>query len=144
MVAHHHAEADARLARALEGSGLADPREPLRRRLRELKGTPAYDEAVRHFEERLVPGVAGGELEPLSAWLDFARHVARLAGDGREVAVDRTGRASPHEGDLPSGAMLLHLPRSDADPALPLRVPREPSAAQRAALDLLVEGRLRK
>ncbi|MEN8376031.1 MAG: hypothetical protein ABFS34_11330 [Gemmatimonadota bacterium] len=130
-------EADRRLAMALEEGGVADPREALRARLRTLKGSAAFAEAVRHYQEVLVPGVADGSLEPLAAWLDYARLLARAAGPGREVALDMEGRESA------DGALLLHIPQERGAPVTPLRVPGEPSPAQKAALMLLVERRSR-
>jgi hypothetical protein len=130
-------EADRRLAAALEEGEVADPHGPLRRRLKSLKGSPAFDEAVRHYQEVLVPGVADGSLEPLAAWLDYARLLARTAGPGREVALDVEGRVSA------DGLLLLHIPEERGAPVTPLRVPGEPSPAQKAALMLLVERRSR-
>lgn len=141
--------ADRRLEEALAGSGLADPRDGLRERLRGLRGTPAFDDAVGYYRDVLVPGVSDGSLDPLEAWLAYARLVAGACGRGREVAIDAEGRevgvAAGGTGSEASGPppLLLHLPEERGAAVTPLRVPAEPSAAQRAALMLLVEGRTR-
>ncbi len=140
-------QADRRLEAALAGSGIGDPREVLRGCLRRLRGTPAFDRAVAHYKEVLVPGVADGSLDPLDAWLDYARLVAAASGEGREVTIDAEGRevaiAAEREGGSgtdPAG-LLLHVPEERGAPVTPLRVPAEPSPAQSATLMLLVEGR---
>lgn len=135
-------QADARLEDALARRGLRDPRPRLRSRLRELRDTPVFADLVRRYEEELVPGVAAGELDPVEAWMDFARRFPEAAGGGREVAVDPTGRAAPASSPLPDDRLILFLPEADRQRVLPLRVPAELSAAQSATLDLLVEGRL--
>jgi hypothetical protein len=134
-------EADRKLEEALEGSGVADPRGALRDRLRRLRGTPHFDRAVSHYQEVLVPGVAHGSLDPLDAWLEYARLVAGAAGPGREVVIDAEGREAA--GATGPAALLLHFPDERGAPVTPLRVPAAPSAAQRATLALLVEGRTR-
>lgn len=133
-------EADRALQAALERDGIADPRGPLRDRLRGLRGTAHFDRVVAHYQEVLLPGVAEGTLRPLAAWLDYARLVAAVV-PGRETAVDAEGR----EGDAASdpAVLLLHVPEEKGAPVTPLRVPADPSPAQRATLALLVEGRTR-
>jgi hypothetical protein len=133
-------EADRRLENALEGSGVGDPREALRGCLRRLRGTSAFDNAVAHYRDVLVPGVADGSLDPLEAWLGYARLVAGGV-PGREVAIDGEGREGADAAE--PGSLLLHVPEERGAPVTPLRAPAEPSPAQRATLMLLVEGRTR-
>jgi hypothetical protein len=68
--------ADARLEAALETATVRDPRplyRPILRYLRE-RDPSAFERAIRHFDEELVPAVAG-DADPLTAWLDFGhRH----------------------------------------------------------------------
>jgi hypothetical protein len=134
------AAADRALQEALERGGIADPRGPLRDRLRALRGTAHFDRVVAHYQEVLVPGVAEGALDPLSAWLDYARLVAGVS-PGREAAIDAHGR----EGGEPAEAatLLIHLPEERGAPVTALRAPADPSPAQQATLALLVEGRTR-
>jgi len=132
--------ADSALQAALEREGIADPRGPLRDRLRALRGTAHFDRAVAHYQEALLPGVADGTLEPIAAWLEYARLVAGVA-PGRETAIDGQGRDGGEASD--SAVMLLHVPEERGAPVTPLRVPAEPSPAQRATFALLVEGRTR-
>lgn len=132
-------EADRLLEEALAREGLADPRDALRRRLRALRGTAAFDRAVAHYQEVLLPGVGSGSLDPVEAWVDYARLVA---GDGgREVGIDGEGREGGEPAD--PGTLLLHLPGDRSGPVTPLRTPARPTAAQAATLALLVEGRTR-
>lgn len=136
-------QADARLEEALGRRGLRDPRDPLRARLRAMRETPAFGEFVRYYEEELVPPVARGAADPVEAWEEFGRRLARASGEGREVAVDPSGRAEPVAGTIPDDRIVLYLPGDARDPPLPLRVPRDLSSHQEATLALLVEGRLR-
>ncbi|HUF90165.1 MAG TPA: hypothetical protein VMR66_09310 [Gemmatimonadota bacterium] len=133
-------DADRRLEEALERERIADPREPLRTRLRALRGTSHFDRAVAHYQEALLPGVANGTLDPLAAWLEYARLIAGAA-PGREVAVDVEGRDGAEVADPAS--LLLHVPEERGAPVTPLRAPADPSPAQLATLALLVEGRTR-
>lgn len=136
--------ADARLEQALRDSGARDPREFYRERLRELKGRSpeAYQEALRHFDDVLVPSVAAGEAEPLTAWTDYGRRLAELSAPGRTVTIDPTGRAEPFHSPAPSDALVLHLPEGGGR-ALLVGLPRTPSEAQRATYEWLVGGRQR-
>lgn len=135
--------ADARLDEALRETGAPDPRAPCRERLRELKERDpgAYENAVRYFEETLVPSIASAGAEPLSAWLEYGRHLADLSASGRTVTVDASGRARPYDGSTAGDALVLHLPHRAAGRALLVGMPRELSDAQRATRDWLVSGR---
>lgn len=138
--------ADARLDSALERSPFRDPRPFYRQVLKQLRARDrdALDRAVRHYEDELIPAVAA-DGDPLALWLDYGRLLARLAGPGRTLEVDASGRASPVEDDARrdpgAGSLLLHLPDDAAAPAVVLRCPRDATPAQDASIDLLVLGR---
>ena len=134
--------ADARLETALQDADQQDPRPLYRPALRHLRDREpeAFQDALRYFEEELIPAVAG-ETDPLAAWLDYGRRLARALGEGRLVELDSTGRARPVRDPGEARGLVLHLPDDTAAPALALRSPRDPSPAQRAALELLVQGR---
>jgi hypothetical protein len=133
------ARADARLEDALADATLLDPRPHYRKALRHLKDRDpaAFEEALRYFREELVPAAA--REDPLEAWSAYGRFLARSMGPGRTVTLDATGRARP-DAD-PGQGLVLHIPDDDGVPVLVLRYPRSASPAQRAAYELLVEGR---
>lgn len=130
-----------RLEEALRERGLADPRPTFRKLLKRLasEDREAYREAVRHFEEDLVPPVAAGEADPLAAWLRYGLRLVAEVADGEARAVDETGRAEPVEdpADPPVGPLLLWLPSSPGDRGLVLARPEEMSDPQRATVELL-------
>lgn len=134
--------ADARLEAALQDADRADPRPLYRPALKYLRSQKpaAFQEALRYFEEELIPAVAG-EADPLAAWLDYGRRLAEALGEGRLVELDSTGRARPCTDAAGARGLVLYLPDDAAAPALSLRRPRGPSRAQEAAFELLVEGR---
>ena len=135
--------ADARLERALETAPIRDPRPWLRPILKHLRehDPAAFARAIEHFESRLLPAVAG-EGDPLAEWLEYGHVLATLAGAGRQVAVDGTGRAVPAESAVPADALLLHVPDDGDTPVTVLRCPRNATPAQEASIELLVLGRL--
>jgi hypothetical protein len=136
-------EADQRLDAALGADGAPrDPRPWFRPTLRFLKerDAGAYDRALAHLDETLIPAVVGGA-DPLEAWLEYGVLLAELLGPGRTVAVDRTGQAKPTENVTAEG-LVLHLPDADDRPALVLRCPATLSPAQNATVELLVAGRV--
>lgn len=136
-------QADARFEEALEESGARDPRDFYRQQLRELKGRDpdAFERGVRHYQEDLIPAVAGGEVDPLEAWERFGLLIAELTAEGRTVAVDRSGRSHAYEPSPDPERMVLHLPDDRKEKALLVSLPAEPSSAQRATYDLLVRGK---
>lgn len=138
------AKADRILEEALETTGVRDPREFCRDRLRALKVSDAdrYEEAVRYYRETLIPEVAAGEGDPLAAWIEYGRTLAQASAGGRTVSIDRTGRAKSYEGPDPEN-LVLHLPDDGGEPALPVGLPAEPSPAQRATYDVLVARKQR-
>ncbi len=134
--------ADERLEVALEKTGARDPRAVCRERLRQLKSVDeaAFEQALGHYRDRLVPAIAAGE-EPLTAWVEYGRTIARLTFHGRTVAIDRTGLAREYATPADPEALVLHLPGGGKGRALLVAQPRDPSPAQQATRDLLVDGR---
>lgn len=135
-------EALERLERGLRERELEDPRPVYRRLLKRLsdEDRDAYRDAVRRFEEELVPAVAGGDADPVAAWTRYGLEIASALADGEARAVDGAGRARPLEdadGDPPPDALLLWLPADAGAPALVLSRPSTLSAPQRATLELL-------
>lgn len=135
--------ANARLDAALRDRELADPRGGYRTRLRALRETrpELFERATRHYEEHVLPALAAGD-DAIDTWIDYGRVLAEMIGPGRVLAIDGTGVARPYSPPLPAGALVLHVPYDPETVTLPLAEPAAPSAAQRAAYDLLVRGRL--
>jgi hypothetical protein len=135
--------ADALLEQVLQETGARDPREFYRERLRELKERDrgGYDEAVRYFEESLIPSIASGAAEPLAAWAEYGRRLAELSTPGRTFSIDPSGRAGPYTSPSAPDALVLHLPHAAGGRALLVGLPRALSEAQRATYDWLVMGR---
>ncbi|NJD09655.1 MAG: hypothetical protein FIB01_04135 [Gemmatimonadetes bacterium] len=134
--------AETRLAAAAAAATCADPRPPLRDRLRELKeGHPgAFERALAHYEQTVLPALAGTG-EPLPAWVDYARFLGELTSPGRLVAIDGTGLASPYQAPAP-GQLVLFLPDDPAVGVLVALAPAAPAPAQQATIDLLVGRKL--
>lgn len=135
--------ADRLLEEALERTGARDPREFYRERLREIKARDpsAYDRAVEHYRDVLLPAIATDGEEPLSAWTEYGRTLAELGAPGRTVSVDGTGRAHPYERAHAGELLILHLPKARNVGALLVGLPAELTSAQRATYDWLVAGR---
>ena len=136
------ARADARLETALQRPDRQDPRPLYRPALKYLRARKpdAFAEALRHFEDELIPAVAG-EADPLAEWLAYGRRLALALGDGRLLEIDSTGRARPVAEVEAARGLVLHVPDDDAAPALALSYPTASSPAQQATFELLVEGR---
>jgi len=134
--------ADARLDQAAAAATLADPRPPLRGRLRDLKDShpDGFEQARTHYEQEVLAALAESA-EPLRVWVDYARFLSELTGPGRLVGVDATGLAFPYE-TPGSGLLILFLPEDRASPVLVALAPAEPSPAQGATVDLLVNRKL--
>lgn len=146
MDAEMKEKADARFEEALNEVGARDPRDFYRDLLRELKArdSEAYERAVTHFREDLIPGIASGDLEPLTAWRDYGRKLAEWIVEGRTVEIDETGRSVPHDpsaGEAWTDTMVLHLPAGGKEKAILVSLPSEPTGAQKATYDLLVAGK---
>ena len=137
--------ADRRFDEALESTGARDPREFYRKALRELKevDSAAYDRAVGHFQEVLVPSIASGGAEPLAAWREYGCLIAEATAEGRTVEVDETGLSGPFTPESPLDRMVLHLPDGRGGRAILVSLPPNPTPAQRATYDLLVMGKHR-
>jgi hypothetical protein len=136
------ARADARLEAALEAGDTRDPRPFYRGALRHLRerDDEGFRQALRYFEEELVPAVAGNA-DPVAAWMEYGRVLARVLGAGRTVELDDSGRARVVESPAAARGMVLHIPEATDAPVLVLRYPKSASAAQHAAFELLVQGR---
>lgn len=139
------AEAGRLFEEAIEATGARDPRDFYRKALRELKeiNPEGYGRAVTHFQEVLVPSIASGRVQPLEAWREYGRLLAELAGPGRAVGVDETGRAQPFSPDCPMDRLVLHIPEERGKQATLVSLPPNPSTAQRATFELLVRGKQR-
>lgn len=133
--------ADRRFEQALAAAGARDPREFYRESLKELRARDqaAFREAVDYFEQTLLPAVARDDSDPLAEWLEYGRLLASLACPGETVQLDASGHATPYSRPVPADHLVLHLPSSARDRALPVGLPAELSPAQRAAYSLLVE-----
>ena len=138
-----HDRANEKLEAALAASGARDPREFYRTRLRELRQADpgAYEQAVAYYTDTLVPRVAAGEGDPLQAWTEYGLRLAELSTPGRPVSVDAEGRAESCDASAPPDRLVLHLPDARRERALLVALPAEPTPAQLATYDLLVERR---
>lgn len=136
-------KAKRRFEETLERTGARDPRDYYRDRLRELKSRDpeAYEDAVRHYREELIPSIADGEVDPLEAWRGYGRRIAELTAPGRTVEIDARGRSHPFDPPTSPDRVVLHLPDDRKERALLVSLPPEPTRAQKATYDLLVEGR---
>jgi hypothetical protein len=134
--------AEARLAEAAAGLGLADPRAPLRGRLKQLREQhhAAFERAVAHYEGDVLPQLAGDD--PIGAWLEYGRFVGQLTSNGRLTAIDATGRAASFRPPLQPATLVLFMPEDTAVEPLVVVAPAELSAAQQATIDLLVHRKL--
>ncbi len=137
--------ADRRFQEVLEETGARDPREFYRELLKELKtrDEDAFAAAVERWQSGVIQPLARGEGDPLGRWLAFGLELARTLHPGRTVTVDADGRAQPLEAQPDWRWLILHLPERKRDRAVPVSIPPEPTPAQQATLDLLVQGRLK-
>jgi hypothetical protein len=137
--------ADQRLESAIHAEGARDPREFYRDRLRDLKTADAdgYEKAVTYYRDVLIPQVASGDVDPLSAWTEYGRLLATSLAPGRTVSVDGTGKAHPYESPPPRDHLVLHVPEGKVGRAILVGLPPTPTEAQRATYDVLV-GRKQK
>ena len=136
-------KADARFEAALAATGARDPREYYRSRLRELRQSnpQGYADAVAYYQSTLVTSIAEQDADPLKAWQTFGLRIAQLTAAGRAVAVDPVGRSHPFEPPGRTVDMILHLPDARNQRALLVGLPPEPTAAQMATFNWLVQGR---
>jgi hypothetical protein len=143
MTDDQQTRADEAFASALETRGSRDPREYYRERLRELKtqDDQAYQVAVNHYREVLIPGIADNGDDPLRAWMEYGRLLAELSAPGRTVCVDESGKSADYDAETALGMLVVHLPDNSRGRALLVGLPPEPSPAQRATFDLMVQGK---
>jgi hypothetical protein len=135
--------ADERLTQGLAGRGALDARETYRALLRSLKAqsTDAFTKATRYYEQHVLPRLTA-DADPLDAWIDYGRIIGELSGTGRMMIVDETGRAAPYLAPLTPGNLVMFVPDDTRAGSFVAVEPAELSAAQRATVALLVEGRL--
>lgn len=138
------ARAESRYEGALQAADLRDPREQFRDWMRQLReaDAPAFQAALRYFEEILIPSSADPGRDAIAEWIEYGRRLADRIAPGRVVTVDASGRSEDYEPPPPRGGLVLHLPTDDAARASILSLPRNPSPAQRATCDLLVLGKV--
>jgi hypothetical protein len=141
MDADLRARAEAHLQQAAASLDLADPRPPLRHRLRQLRETDAaaFEQAIGHYETEVLPRLAD---DALGTWLDYARYLGELTGPGRLMSVDARGRAETFRPPVQRGTLVLYLPEADAADVIVAAAPLECAPPQQATMDLLVEKRL--
>jgi hypothetical protein len=134
--------AERRLTDAAAAAGLQDPRPAYRERLRQLREihTAAFERAIAHYEQNVLPALATGE--PLAAWAEYGAFLGGLTAAGRVMRVDTSGRAEPWQPPQPPRELVLFLPDDTAGEALVIAEPLEPSPAQRATIELLVNRKL--
>lgn len=132
--------ADRRFAEAIATTGARDPRDFYRQQLRELREVNelGFRRAIDYYEKRLIPTVAEEGSDPLGEWLEYGRVLAEIRSPGRAVQIDATGRSRPYSRPVPVDALVLHLPTSSRETAIPIGLPPELSPAQRASFELLV------
>ena len=135
--------ADANLTAAAATLRLADPRPAYRERLRILKEErpEAFATALRHYEENVLPAIAN-DGDVMSAWVRYGAALGAHTAPGRMVRVDETGRASAFAPPVQAGSLILHIPDENSAPILVATAPAEPTAAQQATLNLLVNRKL--
>jgi hypothetical protein len=122
--------------------GLADPRPPMRERLRRLREThaDALANAVRHYEQAVLPSLVGGDA--IGTWLEYGRFVGELTSAGRLHVIDAYGRAAVYKPPLASGVLVLFLPDDTSSDVLVVASPLQCTPAQQATLTLLVDRSL--
>lgn len=136
------ARADRRFAEALERAGVADPRERYREWLRELRSTdePAFRKALEYYEGHLLPAVADPPSDPVVEWTEYGLRLAQRLRPGGPVRIDSTGLSHACDATAPPEDLILHLPTSTRERALPVRQPSRLSPAQAATVEVLVRA----
>ena len=134
------ATADRRFAELITHSGLPDPRDRYRGWLRDLRSADetGFRAALEYFDSQLVPAVLHPDGDPWSAWTAYGMRLAARLHPGDAVAIDETGRSRPADATTPLQHLVLHLPASTREAALPIRLPARLSPAQQATMELLV------
>lgn len=145
MTQSEQSAADAHFARQLGETGSRDPREFYRQLLRELKDADAeaYEEMVNRYRSGVAEPIEKGADNPLALWLSFGIEVANRLHPGRTMVIGEDGRGRSFEPPPDHRQLLLHLPDDARTRAIPVGIPPEPTPAQSATLDLLVQGRTR-
>ncbi len=143
MDAAQQSRADELLEETLKRTRVQDPRVFCRERLRAMKVTnlEAYHQAVESYEKELIPSIAEGGADPLTAWQEYGCRLAEFQVPGKPIEVDPTGRTHPYQPPTSHDRMILYVPEASRGRALVLALPSELSSAQQATHDLLVSGR---
>jgi hypothetical protein len=142
MDAETRAQAEQRLTEAAAGLRLMDPRPPLRARLKQLRERQpdAFTHAVAHYEQHVLPRLA--EEDPVPVWLEYARYTGQLSANGRLITIGDDGAATTFKSPIAPGALVLFLPEDTTVSAFIAAQPIDPTPAQKASVELLIEGRL--
>ena len=142
LEAKHSKEAEQRLNQALLETGARDPRESYRKMLRELKikSEADYQHAVAGFQESVLTAIIDRDADPLSSWLQFGGELAERLYPGRDVVIDRTGRARALAPPPSWRDLILHLPDEQRAKGIIVGLPPELTRAQRASVELLARG----
>ncbi len=137
--------ADRRLAEVLERMSARDPREGYRGLLRQLRerGEEGYEEAVREYRSLVLEPIAEAGADPIGTWLEFGCRLAERLHPGKAVVLSADGRATPYEPPPGPDALILHIPEDQRSRAVVVGAPRELTAAQGAAVDLLAHGKVK-
>jgi hypothetical protein len=137
------ARADNRLQEAAAALGLADPRPAFRDRLRHLREQhpDAFSRAVAHYENDVLPALAE-EPDPVATWVGYGTFLGGLTAEGRAYRVDATGRATTFRAPARAGELILFVAEEARADVLVMAAPAQPSAAQDATVDLLVNRKL--
>jgi hypothetical protein len=155
MDADMRTRAEETLDAALVERGFDDARARYRAWLKHLRSErrPDFDSATSHYENAVVDALVRGP-DPVDTWIEYGRYIGELRGRGEVVAIGAEGRAQDYR-DARAGAgaggagmdasrramLILFVPDEAGAPVSVLAMPASPSAAQRAAYDLLVAGR---
>ena len=129
---------------AFAASPWRDPRGEYRALLKRLRerDAAAFEDAVAAYESEVASRLADESADPIAAWLAYGRRLAQVAGGGRTMRIDEEGRAEEATDTVEPArpVLMLHLPADESAAAFIVAAPREPSAAQRAAVALLADG----
>ena len=139
-------EAEERLTETLRDTGAVDPRHSCREFLRELRdrGGNAYEEAVSTFEDSVIRRIGQDQADPLATWLEYACDLAARLRPGRDVVIDGSGRAAPLRPPPSWRDLILHLPGDQRTRCLVVGHPPELTRAQRATVELLSGGAVKR
>jgi len=138
-------QAEQRFQERLAETGAQDPRPRYRQLLRDLRerDEDAYKACVALYRSEVVRAIALEGRDPFEAWLRFGRELAERLAPGELLRIDELGRAHPAPPDASWEELLLQIPSDPRSRAVPVAIPRSPSRAQQATVELLVDGSTR-